>query len=184
MRGDSRLRVEYDNRRRVPEVGAISARWQAESAAYRITADAELDLPYGPGERNRYDLFLTGSARAPLVVYVHGGTGRHGLAGDPRCAGRSSPCRHRDQRHLDLQPLVPTSINTALRLDLPTARAASPIFWPPPPKQRAFVAAVGAAESSEFLRQSREIVDQWRRAGVKAEYLEVPIRTTSPSWTS
>lgn len=74
----------------------------------------------------------------------------------------------------DLQPLVPTSINTALRLDLPTARAASPIFWPPPPKQRAFVAAVGAAESSEFLRQSREIVDQWRRAGLKAEYLEVP----------
>lgn len=65
--------VEYDNRLRVPEVGAISARWQAASAAYRGTANAGLDRPYGPGERNRYDIFLTGSARAPLVVYVHGG---------------------------------------------------------------------------------------------------------------
>jgi len=65
--------VEYNNGRRVAEVDAISARWEAASASYRETADAELDRRYGPGDRNRYDLFFTGSARAPLVVYVHGG---------------------------------------------------------------------------------------------------------------
>jgi len=73
----------------------------------------------------------------------------------------------------DLQPLVTTSINGAIGLDLETARDASPRFWPPPPQQRALTAAVGAAESSEFLRQSREIVGTWGAAGVDTEYLEV-----------
>jgi arylformamidase len=74
----------------------------------------------------------------------------------------------------DLQPLVPTSINGALGLDLETAREASPKFWPPPPPGRALTAVVGAEESSEFLRQSREIVERWGAAGVETEYLEVP----------
>lgn len=74
----------------------------------------------------------------------------------------------------DLQPLVRTSINGALGLDLETAHEASPRFWPPPPAQRALTAAVGAAESSEFRRQSREIVESWSAAGVETEYLEVP----------
>jgi arylformamidase len=74
----------------------------------------------------------------------------------------------------DLQPLVATSINGALGLDLETAREASPRFWPPPPQRRALTAVVGAAESSEFLRQSREIVESWGAAGLETEYLEVP----------
>jgi arylformamidase len=239
--------LEYDNRRRVPEVGAISARWQAASAAYRMTADAELDRSYGPGERQRYDLFLAGSAPAPLVVYVHGGywqwgdrtlysflaagLNAHGLdvalpsyslcpavsvldiVGELRACLATLWNRtgvhplvlgHSAGGHLaaalvatdwgavpevpddlvragiaisgifDLQPLVSTSINNALRLDLETAGAASPISWPPPPKDRALVAAVGAAESSEFLRQSRAIVERWRQAGLETEYLEAP----------
>jgi arylformamidase len=36
------------------------------------------------------------------------------------------------------------------------------------------VAAVGGAESAEFLRQSRDIVAAWSRAGLACEYLEVP----------
>ena len=35
------------------------------------------------------------------------------------------------------------------------------------------MAAVGGAESAEFLRQSRDIVADWKRAGVASEYLEV-----------
>lgn len=65
--------LEYDNRRRVPEIGALSARWKAASAVYRETAHAELDRAYGRGERHRYDLFFTETAEAPMVVYVHGG---------------------------------------------------------------------------------------------------------------
>src|SRR5215475_6327822 len=70
--------VEYNNRLRVPEHVEINARWQAASAAYRAIARAALDQPYGPGERNRYDLFLAGEAHAPLVVYIHGGYWQRG----------------------------------------------------------------------------------------------------------
>ena len=70
--------VEYNNRQRVPEHVEINARWQAASAAYRATGLAALDQTYGPGERNRYDLFLTGKADAPLVVYIHGGYWQRG----------------------------------------------------------------------------------------------------------
>src|SRR5215510_10367641 len=73
----------------------------------------------------------------------------------------------------DLPPLVGTSLNDALRLDAPAARLASPLFWPPP-AARVLVAAVGGAESAEFLRQSREIATSWQSAGVMCQYLEVP----------
>ena len=73
----------------------------------------------------------------------------------------------------DLEPLVETSINGALGLDAAAARAASPRFWPPPAKGRTLVAAVGAEESSEFRRQSRELADEWAAAGVQAEYAEI-----------
>jgi arylformamidase len=74
----------------------------------------------------------------------------------------------------DLEPLVGTTINDALGLNVESAHLASPRFWPPPPPDRTFVAAVGEDESSEFRRQSREMVDHWCAAGVHAEYLECP----------
>ena len=74
----------------------------------------------------------------------------------------------------DVAPLVSTSLNTAVKLDAATAKAASPMFWPAPPKDRAFVACVGGEESQEFIRQSLEITAVWSRAGVKAECVIVP----------
>jgi arylformamidase len=65
--------AEYDNRRRVPEYEAISRRWAERSRAYRETATVELGLPYGRGERHRFDLYRCGVVNAPLVVYLHGG---------------------------------------------------------------------------------------------------------------
>jgi arylformamidase len=73
----------------------------------------------------------------------------------------------------ELEPLIATSINEAVRLDLAGARAASPILWPPPPPGTALVAAVGGIESSEFLRQSRLVADTWGRAGVSTEYAPI-----------
>lgn len=70
----------------------------------------------------------------------------------------------------DLTPLIDTSLNRALGLSQGTARAASPLFRPPSPKGRRLVAAVGGDESSEFLRQSREIADSWSKAGMDAKY--------------
>lgn len=74
----------------------------------------------------------------------------------------------------ELEPLIATSMNEALRLTPAMAREASPILWPPPPKDRVFVAAVGRDESQEFLRQSLDIVAAWSKAGVKAECVVVP----------
>ena len=239
--------AEYNNRLRVPEHVGIAAGWQAASAAYRQLARADLDQPYGPGERHRYDLFFAGDPKAPLVVYIHGGywqrgdrkdyafparglnaagldvavpsytlcpavsvmdivgelrlclaalwkkTGKHPLAVGHSAGGHLTAAMLASDWSrnagvpadlvragvaisgvFDVAPLIGTSLNEALRLDAATARAASPLFWPPPPKGRALVAAVGGAESAEFLRQSRDIADAWKRAGLACEYLEVP----------
>ena len=72
------LEAEYNNRQRVPEHPQINARWSAASATYRQAAKADLDQPYGPKERQRYDLFRAGDAKAPLAVYIHGGYWQRG----------------------------------------------------------------------------------------------------------
>lgn len=61
----------------------------------------------------------------------------------------------------DLEPLIHTGLNDALRLDIATARELSPLTRRPaqPP---AIDAWVGALESDEFQRQSREFVRAWR----------------------
>ena len=69
----------------------------------------------------------------------------------------------------DLAPLIGTSINEAVGLTSGTARVASPLFRPPPPKGRRFIAAVGGDESSEFLRQSRDIAENWSKVGVRRQ---------------
>lgn len=74
----------------------------------------------------------------------------------------------------DLAPLIPTSLNVALKLDAASAESASPMRWRPPHAAKGFVAAAGGAESSEFLRQSRDIVDRWSKAGIKAKCVIVP----------
>jgi acetyl esterase/lipase len=73
----------------------------------------------------------------------------------------------------DLPPLVPTSINRALGLTVEEAHHLSPLDWPPPADGH-LVAVVGGAESSEFLRQSHTIVEEWSKAGVTTRYHEVP----------
>jgi arylformamidase len=71
--------AEYNNRRRVPDNEAIATRWAAASAAWRNEADLLADQAYGPGERQRFDLFRArGAADAPLVVHIHGGYWQRG----------------------------------------------------------------------------------------------------------
>jgi arylformamidase len=73
----------------------------------------------------------------------------------------------------DLEPLVPTSINKALGLDQASAHAASPLFWQPP-SHGSLDAVVGEAESAEYHRQSRSIVEAWGKAGPVTKYGTVP----------
>lgn len=72
----------------------------------------------------------------------------------------------------DLPPLVPTSINKALQLDEASARAVSPLFGPVP-SHGSLDAVVGGAESHEYFRQSRSIVEAWGKA-IPTRYDTVP----------
>lgn len=72
----------------------------------------------------------------------------------------------------DLEPLIPTSLNTALRLDEHSARDQSPRHWAVH-KAAHLTAAVGGNESSEFLRQSKDMSAAWRAAGVDTAYREL-----------
>ena len=57
----------------IPDGPGYPARWQARAAAFRATAQARLDIPYGTHPRERFDLFLPEGAPKGLVVIVHGG---------------------------------------------------------------------------------------------------------------
>jgi arylformamidase len=69
----------------------------------------------------------------------------------------------------DLVPLIGTSINKALGLDLATATAASPLYWAPP-RLGSLDAVVGGDESAEYFRQSRTIVEQWSGTGLATRF--------------
>ncbi len=69
----------------------------------------------------------------------------------------------------DLTPLVDVTMNEELKLDVESAREASPLTWPAP-KGRVFDAVVGGLESSEFLRQSRVIAETWSKGGAQTRY--------------
>jgi arylformamidase len=242
--------AEYNNRARVPDHVAIMERWAAASAAVRSGLKADLDRPYGPGARHRYDLFHAEGPQGqepPLVVYIHGGYWQRGdreanafivpglvargvsvaLPSYTLCPAASVAdiiwemrvfiaslwartgqypviVGHSAGGHLaaallamgpaegtgapadlvraaysisgvfDLDPLLTTSLNVALQLDAASARAASPLYWAPPSPSRRFVAAVGGAESREFMRQNLNIAGVWSAAGVKAECVVVP----------
>lgn len=67
---------EYNNRARVPEHPDIIAGWARDAAAYRDTAKAELDRPYGLAPRLTYDLFHPaepGADARAIVLFIHGG---------------------------------------------------------------------------------------------------------------
>jgi arylformamidase len=87
----------------------------------------------------------------------------------PRTPADLVPASYSISGLFDLTPLIGISMNQDLRLDEASARAASPLFWPPP-KGRVFDAVVGGLESSEFLRHSRVIAEAWGKAGVHTRY--------------
>jgi len=72
----------------------------------------------------------------------------------------------------DLSPLQHVSQNQDLQLDADEARRVSPLYWKVP-AGRVFDAVVGRLESTEFLRQSRIITDNWRAHGVATRYEEI-----------
>ena len=73
----------------------------------------------------------------------------------------------------ELQPLVSTSLNTALGLDAFEARRLSPAEWSAP-GGAVLDCVVGDDESAEFVRQSRDMADRWGRDGARTRFEPLP----------
>lgn len=63
----------YENGGNIAGSAEIRARWPDDAERYRSEAKAEFDVPYGPEERAKYDLFLPEGTPKGLFVFVHGG---------------------------------------------------------------------------------------------------------------
>lgn len=63
----------YENGRNIPGGSGYPAAWVDPAAAFRATANAQLDIAYGTGARHHYDLFLPEGTPKGLFVFVHGG---------------------------------------------------------------------------------------------------------------
>jgi arylformamidase len=63
----------YNNGQAVPERDTLNAARIAASKAFRDARPGHLDLAYGPGERNKWDLFPGKDAAAPCLAFIHGG---------------------------------------------------------------------------------------------------------------
>lgn len=232
--------AEYNNRARVPDHQQVMLRWKASAEAARA-AHPPREIAYGPGERERMDLFEAGEG-TPVAVFLHGGywqaldrswfsglapgllargvslavpsydlapavrlgvilgqarraaevvrdlnSGRRPLVFGHSAGGHMAACLLSEARAgaavaisgvFDLAPLIPTSLNIALRLDAAEAAALSPIHWPPPdgstPGGTVLDCVVGADESPEFLRQSRDMAELWASRGVDTRFETLP----------
>jgi acetyl esterase/lipase len=49
------------------------ASWRTRSDALRAARKPEIDLAYGSGARERLDFYNSGKAKAPTVIFIHGG---------------------------------------------------------------------------------------------------------------
>ena len=63
----------YANAAHIPGAEHYPPRWAAKAAAFREGAQGRLDVSYGAGDRQRFDLFLPDGPPTGLIVFVHGG---------------------------------------------------------------------------------------------------------------
>lgn len=63
----------YNNAAAVVKSDQHNRERNAASAAFRDAHPEHLDLPYGAGERQKWDLFPAADVSAPCLVFIHGG---------------------------------------------------------------------------------------------------------------
>ncbi|CAN5343037.1 alpha/beta hydrolase [soil metagenome] len=109
-------------------------------------------------------------------------TGRLPLATGHSAGGHLSACLLSDglasaavaiSGVFDLEPLMPTSLNVALKLDPAEAEALSPIRWPVP-NGAMLDCVVGGSETLEFGRQSRDMAEIWAAKGAVTRFEALP----------
>jgi acetyl esterase/lipase len=75
----------YNNNAAVADSVALIERRNAASLAFRSAHAGGLDVPYGPGARQRFDLFAAKSPAAPCLVFIHGGYWQRNTREDFAC---------------------------------------------------------------------------------------------------
>lgn len=120
---------------------------------------------------------IVDQVRAAIEVLTRR-TGRRPVVFGHSAGGHMAACLLADGRTdravaisgvFDLEPLIPTSLNRALALDVAEARRLSPIHWTAP-EGAVLDCVVGAAESPEFRRQSRDMAEHWGAGDVRTRY--------------
>lgn len=100
-------------------------------------------------------------------------SGRRPVATGHSAGGHLSACLLSDQLAsaavaisgvFDLAPLIPTSLNLALKLNPTEAEALSPIHWPVP-EGGILDCIVGGAETEAFVHQGQDMAAAWANAG-------------------
>ncbi|WP_396595328.1 alpha/beta hydrolase [Brevundimonas sp. R86498] len=137
--------------------------------SYDLCPDVRLGRIIGQA-REAVELIRARTGRRP-VVFGHSAGGH--LAACLLSEGRVSAAVA-ISGVFELAPLIPTTINTALRLDAREAAALSPIHWPVPngstPGGTVLDCVVGGDETGEFLRQSRDMAAGWGARGVETRF--------------
>lgn len=67
------LDFQYDQRKLVPHANDYMVRNLSQSEHVRAEMNCQLDVAYGPSEDEILDIFPSAEAKAPGVIYVHGG---------------------------------------------------------------------------------------------------------------
>jgi arylformamidase len=75
----------YNNNAAVADSAALIERRNAASLAFRGAHPGGLDVPYGPGPRQRFDLYPAKTPDAPCLVFVHGGYWQRNTREDFAC---------------------------------------------------------------------------------------------------
>lgn len=65
--------TQYNNRARVPECQIHLRNWADWSAISRRHLRGRIDVPYGPTDGQKLDVFQAHQPHAPIVVFIHGG---------------------------------------------------------------------------------------------------------------
>ncbi len=77
----------YNNSAAVPNSPALNDARIAASAAFRAEVRGVLNVAYGPGERQLWDLFPGSDPAAPCLVFIHGGYWQRNRREDFGCLG-------------------------------------------------------------------------------------------------